>query len=113
MHCIILLKARSVRCPGKNFRTCNPYLSGGLFSLWEVTARYIRAEGWEPVISCDSPELLRGSGDRVAVFYQFLPWSFQIDTEDDYSFYLQMRPDGNESPPLSRTAEHPYRIYPD
>lgn len=231
MHCIIPLKARSVRCPGKNFRTCNPYLSGGLFPLWEATARYIRAEGWEPVISCDSPELLRGiarrgygrtvlwrpdpespymqghisqvasrigakdsdlvciaqatspvrrsgllramyalmssdtaiqaaftaerlkicgvlnnalfgqdesqsarhwydhydggllllrygtlkrcpartvvhpgllsgSGDRVAVFYQFLPWSFQIDTEDDYSFYLQMRPDEKKSPPF-------------
>lgn len=64
MHCIIPLKARSVRCPGKNFRTCNPYLSGGLFPLWEVTARYIRAEGWEPVISCDSPELLRGIARR-------------------------------------------------
>lgn len=242
MHCIIPLKARSVRCPGKNFRTCNPYLSGSLFPLWEVTARYIRAEGWEPVISCDSPELLRGiarrgyertvlwrpdpespymqghisqvafnieakdsdlvciaqatspvrrsgllramyalmssdtgiqaaftaerlkicgvlngslfgqdesqsarhwydhydgallllrydtlkrcpprtvvhpgllsgPGDKVAVFYQTLPWSFQIDTEDDYSFYLQMRWPDAEKQSAFRKRSNPYRVY--
>ena len=64
MHCIIPLKARSMRCPGKNFRTCNPYLSGDLIPLWEVSARYVRGEGWEPVISCDSPELLHDISRR-------------------------------------------------
>ena len=238
MHCIIPLKARSMRCPGKNFRTCNPYLSGDLIPLWEVSARYVRGEGWEPVISCDSPELLHdisrrgyertvlwhpdpespymqghisqvaaqinagdsdllcvvqatspvrrpgllrdmhalmssdtniqvaftgerlkicgilngslfgqdesqsarhwydhydgallllrydtlkrcpprtvvhpgllsGPGDKVAVFYQTLPWSFQIDTEDDYSFYLQMRrPDAEKSQPPANGRTH-------
>lgn len=242
MHCIIPLKARSMRCPGKNFRTCNPYLSGGLIPLWEVSARYVRGEGWEPVISCDSPELLHaisrrgyertvlwhpdpespymqghisqvaaqinagdsnllcivqatspvrrpgllrdmhalmsfdtdiqvaftgerlkicgvlngslfgqdesqsarywydhydgallllrydtlkrcpprtvvhpgllsGPGDKVAVFYQTLPWSFQIDTEDDYSFYLQMRrPDAEKQSAFCKRS-NPYRVY--
>ena len=242
MHCIIPLKARSMRCPGKNFRTCNPYLSGGLIPLWEVSARYVRGEGWEPVISCDSPELLHaisrrgyertvlwhpdpespymqghisqvaaqinagdsnllcivqatspvrrpgllrdmhalmsfdtdiqvaftgerlkicgvlngslfgqdesqsarywydhydgallllrydtlkrcpprtvvhpgllsGPGDKVAVFYQTLPWSFQIDTEDDYSFYLQLRRPDAEKQSAFRKRSNPYRVY--
>lgn len=242
MHCIIPLKARSMRCPGKNFRTCNPYLSGDLIPLWEVSARYVRGEGWEPVISCDSPELLHdisrrgyertvlwhpdpespymqghisqvaaqinagdsdllcvvqatspvrrpgllrdmhalmssdtniqvaftgerlkicgilngslfgqdesqsarhwydhydgallllrydtlkrcpprtvvhpgllsGPGDKVAVFYQTLPWSFQIDTEDDYSFYLQMRRPDAEKKSASCKRSNPYRVY--
>jgi len=242
MHCIIPLKARSMRCPRKNFRTCNPYLSGDLIPLWEVSARYVRGEGWEPVISCDSPELLHdisrrgyertvlwhpdpespymqghisqvaaqinagdsdllcvvqatspvrrpgllrdmhalmssdtniqvaftgehlkicgilngslfgqdesqsarhwydhydgalillrydtlkrcpprtvmhpgllsGPGDKVAVFYQTLPWSFQIDTEDDYSFYLQMRrPDAEKQSAFCKRS-NPYRVY--
>ena len=241
-HCIIPLKARSMRCPGKNFRTCNPYLSGDLIPLWEVSARYVRGEGWEPVISCDSPELLHdisrrgyertvlwhpdpespymqghisqvaaqinagdsdllcvvqatspvrrpgllrdmhalmssdtniqvaftgerlkicgilngslfgqdesqsarhwydhydgallllrydtlkrcpprtvvhpgllsGPGDKVAVFYQTLPWSFQIDTEDDYSFYLQMRRPDAEKKSASCKRSNPYRVY--
>lgn len=231
-----------MRCPGKNFRTCNPYLSGGLIPLWEVSARYVRGEGWEPVISCDSPELLHdisrrgyertvlwhpdpespymqghisqvaaqinagdsdllcivqatspvrrpgllrdmhtlmssdtdiqvaftgerlkicgilngslfgqdesqsarhwydhydgallllrydtlkrcpprtvvhpgllsGPGDKVAVFYQTLPWSFQIDTEDDYSFYLQMRRPDAEKQSAFRKRSNPYRVY--
>jgi hypothetical protein len=242
MHCIIPLKARSMRCPRKNFRTCNPYLSGDLIPLWEVSARYVRGEGWEPVISCDSPELLHdisrrgyertvlwhpdpespymqghisqvaaqinagdsdllcvvqatspvrrpgllrdmhalmssdtniqvaftgerlkicgilngslfgqdesqsarhwydhydgallllrydtlkrcpprtvvhpgllsGPGDKVAVFYQTLPWSFQIDTEDDYSFYLQMRWPDAEKQSAFRKRSNPYRVY--
>lgn len=231
-----------MRCPGKNFRTCNPYLSGDLIPLWEVSARYVRGEGWEPVISCDSPELLHdisrrgyertvlwhpdpespymqghisqvaaqinagdsdllcvvqatspvrrpgllrdmhalmssdtniqvaftgerlkicgilngslfgqdesqsarhwydhydgallllrydtlkrcpprtvvhpgllsGPSDKVAVFYQTLPWSFQIDTEDDYSFYLQMRWPDAEKQSAFRKRSNPYRVY--
>lgn len=101
MHCIIPLKARSVRCPGKNFRTCNPYLSGSLFPLWEVTARYIRAEGWEPVISCDSPELLRG---KLLFWRNKPPWKLYCRPS---VLYRQLSPaGGNPAPPSRRPTEN-------
>lgn len=57
------------------------------------------------------PGLLSGPGDKVAVFYQTLPWSFQIDTEDDYSFYLQLRRPDAEKQSAFRKRSNPYRVY--